>query len=68
MIFLTQGKKGQWNDTYHFCNALFYGLPFQPATCLVDDEAVEFETIEISGNKVYVLTTNNAFQKMILKP
>jgi alpha-glucosidase len=67
MVILTQGKKGQWNDTYHYCNVLFYGLPFQPAFCEVDEADVEFEVIEISGNKVYVLTTNNTFQKIILK-
>jgi alpha-glucosidase len=67
-VILTQGKKGQWVDTYHTCNVLIYGLPFQPATCSVDDEKMAFKEIEIDGNKVYVLTLENTFQKIILTP
>jgi len=67
-INLTQHKKGQWIDTYHTCNVLFYGLPFQPAVCLVDEAEIDFQTIEISGNMVYHFILDNNFQQIILKP
>ena len=67
-VILNQSKKGQWIDTYHTCNVLFYGLPFQPLSCLADEIKIECETIEISENKVYHLTLDNNFQQVILKP
>ncbi len=67
-VVLSQRKKGQWVDTYHACNVLFYGLPFQPENCLVDGLKKAYKTIEISGNLVYLLSLESAFQQIILKP
>lgn len=66
-VIVAQRKTGQWNDTYHFCNLLFYGLPFQPSICLVDDVEHDCNATEIDGNKVYVLTTYNTFRQIILQ-
>ncbi len=67
-IILNQQKKGQWVDTYHACNILFYGLPFHPESCLIDGEKMDHKTIEIGGNKVYILTVEHTFKQVILKP
>ncbi len=67
-VVLTQHKKGQWIDTYHTCNVLFYGLPFQPKKSVVDDEDIDFKIIEIAGNPVFIFTVDNNFQKIKLKP
>jgi alpha-glucosidase len=67
-IILNQHKKGQWIDTYHTCNVLFYGLPFQPKNSTADGEEVDCKEIEIRGNKVYIFTLENSFQQVILKP
>ncbi len=65
-VQLHQKRSGKWPETYHFCNLLFYGLPFEPKTCLVDGKKTDCETIEISGNTIYVLIIDKVFQEVIL--
>lgn len=66
-VVLNQNKTGEWIDTYHTCNVLFYGCPFEAKNCFVDGDKVGFKTLEISGNKVYAVTLENTFQELTLK-
>ncbi|MFT5765723.1 MAG: alpha-glucosidase, partial [Saprospiraceae bacterium] len=63
-VVLTQNKTGKHPDTYHHVNIFLYGLPFVPASCLVDDEVVVLKSIERNGNTVYVVTCGNGFRKL----
>ncbi len=66
-VSLSQNKTGEHPDDYLHVNIFLNGLPFEPSSCRVDDQAVEFKTIDRNGNKVYVITCGNGFQQLLIQ-
>lgn len=64
---ITQQKSGAHQDTYHHVNVFFYGLPFEPSTCLVDGESVAIEKTDRQGEAVYIISCRNLFEKIEVK-
>jgi alpha-glucosidase len=66
-VIITQNKLGKHNDTYHHVNLFLNGLPFVPTTCLVDEKEIKIQNMERNGNKVYMVTCGNVFQKISIQ-
>ncbi len=66
-VELKQNKSGGFSDSYLHVNIFLYGLPFEPTTCQVDDQIIDFQAINRNGNKVYIVTCGNSFRRLEMK-